>query len=47
MQSAAESGIAAAGRDSRARQRLTQMHDFYAFLMSEIPALLERWHQRD
>lgn len=46
MQAAAEAGIAATGPDSLARQRLTRMHDFYAFLLSEIPALLERWHQQ-
>jgi hypothetical protein len=22
------------------------MRDFYAFLLDEIPALLDRWHQR-
>jgi hypothetical protein len=27
-------------------QRLTQMRDFYAFLLSEIPALLNRWHHQ-
>ncbi len=31
---------------SLARQRLTQMRDFYTFLLDEIPALLDRWHQR-
>jgi DNA-binding transcriptional regulator GbsR (MarR family) len=46
MQTAAEAGIAATGKDSLARQRLTQMHDFYDFLLGEIPALLERWHQQ-
>jgi len=25
-----------------APQRLTRMHDFYAFMLEEIPALLER-----
>lgn len=43
MQAAAEAGIAATGDDSLARQRLTQMRDFYDFLLSEIPALLDRW----
>ena len=47
MQASAEAGIAATVDDSLARQRLTQMHDFYAFLLSEIPALLDRWHQQD
>ena len=46
MQAAAEAGITATGDDSLARQRLTQMRDFYAFLLSEIPALLDRWHQQ-
>ena len=46
MQSAAEAGIAAAGQVSLPGQRLTQMRDFYDFLLGEIPALLERWHQQ-
>jgi hypothetical protein len=28
------------------QRRLTHMRDFYAFLLDEIPALLDRWHQR-
>ena len=46
MQAAAEAGIEAAADDGLARRRLTQMRDFYAFLLDEIPALLDRWHQR-
>ena len=46
MQAAADAGIAATGQDSLARQRLTEMRDFYNFLLGEIPALLERWRQR-
>jgi hypothetical protein len=46
MQAAAEAGIIATGRDSLAGRRLTQIRDFYAFLLSEIPALLDRWHQQ-
>jgi DNA-binding MarR family transcriptional regulator len=46
MQTAAEAGIAATGSSSLARQRLTRMRDFYAFMLEEIPALLERWRQR-
>lgn len=46
MQSAAEAGIAATGHDSLGGRRLTQMRDFYAFLLAEIPALLDRWRQR-
>ena len=44
MRTAADAGIAATDEDSLARQRLTQMRDFYAFLLGEIPALLDRWH---
>ncbi|WP_319455543.1 MULTISPECIES: GbsR/MarR family transcriptional regulator [unclassified Mycobacterium] len=46
MQAAAEVGIAATGHDSLAGRRLAEMRDFYAFLLGEIPALLDRWHQR-
>ena len=46
MQAAADAGISATGPNSLARQRLTQMRDFYSFLLREIPALLDRWHQR-
>ena len=46
MQSAGDTGIAAAPADSLAHQRLTQMRDFYAFLSAEIPALLDRFHHR-
>ena len=44
MQAAADSGIAATSNGSLARRRLTQMRDFYAFLLDEIPAVLDRWH---
>jgi DNA-binding transcriptional regulator GbsR (MarR family) len=43
---AVEAGITTTAADSLARQRLTQMRDFYEFLMAEIPSLLERWYQR-
>jgi DNA-binding transcriptional regulator GbsR (MarR family) len=43
---AAEAGIAATEDGSLARQRLTQMRDFYNFLFEEIPTLLDRWYQR-
>ncbi|BBY11067.1 hypothetical protein MMARJ_18070 [Mycobacterium marseillense] len=46
MQSAADVGIAATGSDSIAGQRLTRMRDFYAFMLDEIPAMLERWQQQ-
>jgi DNA-binding transcriptional regulator GbsR (MarR family) len=43
---AAEAGIAATDDGSLARQRLTQMRDFYNFLLEEIPAVLDRWYQQ-
>jgi DNA-binding transcriptional regulator GbsR (MarR family) len=43
---AAEAGIATTEDGSLARERLTQMRDFYEFLLSEIPALLDRWYAR-
>ncbi|MGV0635574.1 MarR family transcriptional regulator [Mycolicibacillus trivialis] len=43
---AAETGIAVTADDSRARQRLEQMRDFYSFLLAEIPVLLDRWRER-
>ena len=46
MQAAADSGIAATSNGSLARHRLTQMRDFYAFLLDEIPAVLDRWHHQ-
>lgn len=47
MQEAAETGIAGTPKGSLAQARLTQMRDFYAFLLDEIPALLERWRQQN
>jgi DNA-binding transcriptional regulator GbsR (MarR family) len=46
MLKAAEAGIATTGTKSPAGQRLIQMRDFYAFLLAEIPALLDRWHRQ-
>ncbi len=43
---AADTGIAAAKPGSPAHDRLTEMRDFYSFLLDEIPALLDRWHQQ-
>lgn len=43
---AADAGIAATDNASMARQRLVEMRNFYAFLMAEIPAILQRWHQQ-
>lgn len=46
MQAAADAGIAATHRHGAAFGRLTQMRNFYTFLMAELPALLDRWHQQ-
>ena len=46
MRRAAETGIDATAADSLAGHRLTEMRDFYDFLLDEIPALLQRWRQR-
>ncbi len=46
MQKAAETGIEATGSKSLARHRLTQMRDFYDFLLGEIPGLLDRWRRQ-
>lgn len=45
---AAERGIAEAPTGGPARRRLTDMRDFYAHLMRELPAIIDRWHaERD
>jgi DNA-binding transcriptional regulator GbsR (MarR family) len=46
MQEAAKAGLAATGSASLARQRLTQMSEFYEFLLGEIPAVLDRWRKQ-
>ncbi|MEV4170149.1 MarR family transcriptional regulator [Nonomuraea sp. NPDC049709] len=46
MLRAAQTGIDTTTADDPAHRRLTQMRDFYQFMLGEIPAMLERWHQR-
>jgi hypothetical protein len=29
-----------------ARARLEDMRDFYAFLLTELPGIIDRWHSR-
>lgn len=43
IQSAADTGIRATAPDSAARRRLTEMRDFYAFMLAELPAVIDRW----
>ncbi|GAA4553345.1 GbsR/MarR family transcriptional regulator [Amycolatopsis samaneae] len=45
MQDAAETGIKAVGRKSRAGERLADMQDFYAHVMREMPAVIDRWRE--
>jgi site-specific recombinase XerD len=47
MQEAADDGIAASGPNSVASRRLEDMRDFYAFMLRELPALVDRWQQHD
>ncbi|MFC5832776.1 hypothetical protein [Nonomuraea insulae] len=45
MLAAAETGIATTTASDPAHRRLTQMRDFYQFMLKEIPTLLHRWQQ--
>ncbi|MFG2002971.1 GbsR/MarR family transcriptional regulator [Spirillospora sp. NPDC048911] len=40
---AAADGLDVVGADSLPGRRLTQMQEFYAYLLQELPALIERW----
>lgn len=40
---AAQRGIDAVGEHSAAGRRLVDMRDFYAHIMSELPAVIDRW----
>ncbi|CAA0109312.1 HTH-type transcriptional regulator MmpR5 [Mycolicibacterium vanbaalenii] len=46
MLEAADAGLKATEEQGPARERLAEMRDFYGFLMAEIPALLDRWHEQ-
>jgi DNA-binding transcriptional regulator GbsR (MarR family) len=46
MLDAANAGIEGTDEQGPARRRLAEMRDFYGFLMAEIPALLDRWHEQ-
>lgn len=41
----AEEGIEAVGADTPAGKRLAEMRDFLAFIIKQLPTLLERWEQ--
>jgi DNA-binding transcriptional regulator GbsR (MarR family) len=42
----ADRGIAATGPNSLARRRLAEMRDFYAYMLRELPAVIDRWEHR-
>ncbi len=46
MLQAAAAAIATTDEGDPAHQRLARMHAFYDFLLGELPALLDRWHQQ-
>ncbi|BCJ36427.1 hypothetical protein Athai_39300 [Actinocatenispora thailandica] len=46
MQHAARDGIDIAGADSVTGRRLDEMHDFYRYMATELPALIDRWHRQ-
>lgn len=41
----AATGLAATPEGSPAARRLAQMQDFYAYMLSELPAMIERWQR--
>ncbi|GAB3584216.1 MarR family transcriptional regulator [Amycolatopsis endophytica] len=42
---AAEEGVDAVGADTPAGKRLAEMRDFLAFVIKELPTLLQRWER--
>jgi DNA-binding transcriptional regulator GbsR (MarR family) len=45
MREIADSGLADVPADSPAAERLRGMRDFYAYMLAELPALIDRWHR--
>jgi hypothetical protein len=45
MREVGDAGLAAVPEGGPAHERLRRMRDFYAFLLAELPALLDRWHR--
>ena len=43
MTAAAQEGLAIAGPHTPAGRRLAEMHDFYQYMLSQMPALIEQW----
>lgn len=45
MQEVADAGLAAVAPDGPAARRLRRMRDFYTYMLTELPALIDRWHE--
>lgn len=45
MQDIADAGLAAIPGENPATERRHQMRDFYAYMLIELPALIDRWHR--
>lgn len=45
MREIADSGLAAVPADGPAAERLRGMRDFHAYMLAELPALIDRWHR--
>src|SRR4051812_4379353 len=45
MSEIADAGLTTVAVDSPAAHRLRQMRDFHAYMLAELPALIDRWHQ--
>jgi DNA-binding MarR family transcriptional regulator len=45
MREIADAGLAGVAADGPAAARLRGMRDFHAYLLAELPALIDRWHE--
>jgi hypothetical protein len=45
MQEIADDGLTAVPAGSPAAERLRRMRDFYAYMLAELPAVIDRWHE--
>ncbi|MFC4128253.1 GbsR/MarR family transcriptional regulator [Nocardia rhizosphaerae] len=46
MKNAAVVGLDATGRDTPTAKRLHEMQDFYGYMETELPALIDRWREK-
>jgi hypothetical protein len=44
MQEIADDGLTAVPVDGPAAERPRRMRDFYAYMLAELPAMIDRWH---